>query len=80
MTFTVSADLALTPAPAHWGWISGQINVTRLKSAAMFVTGKCAAPCKLGRMKSGVGALTTAVTCSPLRLGQFRGKIKGNGV
>ena len=35
--------------------------------------------CKLPRMKSNGGALTTAVTCSPLRLGQFRGKIKGNG-
>ena len=29
---------------------------------------------------AGWKALTTAVTCSPLRSGQFRGKIKGNGV
>ena len=34
-------DLTLTPALAHWGWCYGQLNVTRLKSAAMFVTGKC---------------------------------------
>ena len=65
--------------PTEFG-VYGKTNVTRFKlSGVMFVTRLWMKMCSRVNL-AGWKALTTAVTCSPLRSGQFRGKIKGNGV